>query len=147
MFLSSFGERFPSESSDDGIFCQFMPESFWEQCDQLFFANVRSFSGSHDHGHAMWCMSQNSRTGKIMNLYKRLPDSVVNRGLTFERQPSFWDTLAVCNGIAGPCKSIIFGQCNGLAGYSLYLKYNPVSVYQTCPLSLSNWSQNYVSIN
>ena len=28
-----------------------------------------------------------------MDLYKRLADSVVNRSLTLERIPSFWDTL------------------------------------------------------
>jgi len=144
VFLSSFGERFPSESSDDGIFCQFMrvfennATSSSLQTFDLFLVLMTT---------ATPCDVTYSRSGKIMDLYKRLPDSVVNRGLTFERQPSFWDTLAVCNGLAGPCKSIIIGQCNGLAGYSLYLKYNSVSVYQTCPLSLSNWSQNYASIN
>ena len=83
MFLSSIEEPLSSESFDDGITCQF---------SRVLENNAASFSLQTID--LLLVLMTTAMPGDIyIDLYKRLADSVVNRRLTLERIPSFWDTL------------------------------------------------------
>ena len=90
MFLSSIGEPLSSESFDDGITCQFSrvlennaASSSLQTIDLLLVLMTTAMPGDVTVLHKR----------DTIDLYKRLADSVVNRRLTLERIPSFWDTL------------------------------------------------------